>query len=246
MNSYVETLRLRACNCDMSGRWRPSAILEAMQESAGGDCARLGLPRAATDAMGIVWVASRYRVELRRAPGINEELSVETYAMAPRHLFYPRMYVFRDAGGGIVGGAHSMWLLMDVGTRRAVMGGEALSRLPDNADAVPPVAAPGTVRTLGVEPEVRALSPQYCDFDLNGHVNNTRYLDWCCNALGLETLGERYIAGFDINYDAEVRPGAQLRTELARDGERFTFCGFTESRRAFAISGTLQPQTQRV
>ena len=242
MDSYMEKMVLRACNCDMGGLWRPGAVLETMQESAGGDCDRLELGRPVLDAMGIAWVASRYRVELRRAPRIREEICVETFAMAPRHLFYPRMFVFRDAAGEVVGGAYSLWLLMDVNTRRAVRGGEAFVRLPQNADAVPPVAAPGTVRPLEAQAEVHDFTPSYCDFDLNGHVNNTRYLDWCCNALGVEALRDRYIAAFDINYDSEVLPGARLRTELAREGDRFTFCGYEGEKRCFAIGGELAPR----
>ena len=33
--TYRDELLLRTCHCDMQGRWRPSAILEAMQEAAG-------------------------------------------------------------------------------------------------------------------------------------------------------------------------------------------------------------------
>lgn len=239
VDSYVEKMILRACNCDMGGQWRPSAVLETMQESAGVDCERVGLGRPVLDGMGIAWVASRYRVELRRAPRINEQISVETYATAPRHLFYPRMFVFRDGAGETISGAYSLWLLMDMQTRRAVRGGEAFSHLPDNADAVPPVGAPGTVRPLEVPAEVREYLPQYCDFDLNGHVNNTRYLDWCCNALGVEALRDRYIQSFDINYESEIRPGDAIETRLARQDDHFTFCGFADGKRCFAVAGTL-------
>ena len=239
MNSYSETRALRACDCDMNAAWRPGAVLETLQEAAGADCARLGLPRAATDAMGIVWVVSRYRVEFVRAPRFGERVTVETFAMPARHLFYPRMYRFFDAAGEAIGGAYSLWLLMDRETRRAVNSEAVQARLTDNAGERPPVAAPGVVRP----PEgatVRAeLMPQYCDFDLNGHVNNTRCLEWCCNALGAEALEARYVQAFDVNYDAEIRPGRALRTELTRDGERFAFCGFDGDRRCFAVGGTL-------
>ena len=33
MDSYMEKMVLRACNCDMGGLWRPGAVLETMQES---------------------------------------------------------------------------------------------------------------------------------------------------------------------------------------------------------------------
>ena len=39
------------------------------------------------------------------------------------------------------------------------------------------------------------------NFDLNGHVNNAKYMDWCWNALGVEALTGRCIAVFDVEYD---------------------------------------------
>ena len=84
------------------------------------------------------------------------------------------------------------------------------------------------------------LIPQYTDFDLNGHVNNAKYLDWCWNALGAEALTGHRIAAFDVEYDREVRIGEIVRTELVRDGDMFSFCGYTENDvRCFGIIGTL-------
>lgn len=36
-------------------------------------------------------------------------------------------------------------------------------------------------------------APQYSDFDVNGHVNNTKYLAWLCDALGFDALRGAYI-----------------------------------------------------
>ena len=40
---YSESMLLRTRDCDLWGEWRPGAILDAMQETAGTHCARLGL-----------------------------------------------------------------------------------------------------------------------------------------------------------------------------------------------------------
>ena len=47
MKTYEEELILRTCHCDFQGQWRPSAILESMQEAAGAHSHLLGLGRAA-------------------------------------------------------------------------------------------------------------------------------------------------------------------------------------------------------
>ena len=74
---------------------------------------------------------------------------------------------------------------------------------------------------------------------MNRHVNNTKYLDWCVNALGVDVMAENCITAFDVNYDAEILPGSVIRTELTRDGEKFSFCGFNGAKRHFSVGGTL-------
>ena len=75
---YTETLELRACSCDMSGAWKPSAILETMQETAGVHSRIFGLGRDVMDAMNIAWVLSRLTVRFDRVPVVGEAITGET------------------------------------------------------------------------------------------------------------------------------------------------------------------------
>lgn len=239
---YFEEFTLRTCDCDMNGAWRPSAILETMQETAGAHSAVLGTGREVTGPLGIAWVLSRSRVEMARLPQIGARICVETYPLPLRHLFFPRVHVFRDAEGAEIGRASSLWVLMDVSARRIVSAPEIQERMPDNGDLPAPVAMPATVRPLPGEPEVRPLTPAYSDFDVNGHVNNTKYLDWCCNALGIEALRQGRLLRFDVNYETEILPGAELTTELTRQEARFSFCGLADGKRCFIVGGELSPR----
>ena len=241
--SYTETFALRTGMCDMRGQWKPAAVLESMQEAAGDHCARLGIGRAVMDGLGIIWVLSRSRVVLRRAPRLNETVSVETWPLPPKHLFYPRINAFRDADGALIGEATSLWLLMDVRLRRVVNSEEVLAHLPVNADM--PAGIPlGAAQPLSGPAEEGSFVPPYADFDLNGHANNTRYLDWTCSALGHETMARWRVAEFAIGYEREILPGEVVRTQLARDGERFSFCGFAGDKRCFCVAGRLEERVE--
>ena len=239
---YSEAFALRACDCDMGGLWRPSAVMEAMQETAATHSDRLGVGRDALMALGVVWVLSRSRVTFSRTPRLGETVTVQTWPLLPKHMFYARNNAFLDSEGRRIGEASSLWVLMDVQTRRIVNRDEVPARLPDDAD-LPAGPAMSAIRPLAGEAEARALVPPYADFDVNGHVNNTKYLDWACNALGHDVLAQSRIASFSICYDAEVLPGMALRTELVRQGDRFSFCGHDGSKRCFCVIGTLEART---
>ena len=237
--SYSETMTIRTRDCDCHGHWKPSAIMEALQEVAIGHCESIGVGRAATDAQGVVWVLSRCRVELARTPAWGETLRVETFALPVRHLFFPRGHVVYDAEGNAVAGSLGLWLLLDTRTRRATDNAFVRAHLP-HEDREAPAGTPGAVRTMGGEAVCSEILPQFSEFDLNVHVNNARYLDWCWNALGFEGLEGREIAEFTVNYDREVRPGQRVEASLTCDGDRFAFCGSEGGQRCFAVGGMLR------
>ena len=233
------TLSLRSCHCDLFGHWKPSGILEAMQETAGEHSERFGLSRSVMDSYGIAWVLSRVKVEMTRLPVAGETVTIETYPTAARHLFFPRSHIFRDESGAQIGCANSLWVLLDLKERRIVKDERVMEKVPDNPGLAPAAGMPATVRALPGDAQEGCVVPQFTDLDLNHHVNNTRYLDWCLNALGLETLKEQALMAFDVNYDAEILPGCELSTRLTREGEKFAFLGMDGEKRHFGISGRL-------
>ena len=237
--SYIGQFTVKTRDCDLYGHWKPSSMLEEMQEVAVSHCEEEGLGRKVTDSLGVVWVLSRCRVELSRTPRNGETVSLETFALPMKHLFFPRVHLFRDSDGASIGGALGYWLLMDVGTRRIVKPEYILERLPFE-DREVPVRVPMTVRPLVEAPEVVEIRPHFTEFDINGHVNNARYLDWCWNALGFDVLQGHEVAAFDVNYDSEILPGSDVRGELCRSGNEFSFCGFLNDKRSFGISGSLR------
>ena len=239
---YTEKFELRACNCDMSGTWKPSSILEIMQETAGAHSRIFGLGRDVMDAMNIAWVVSRLTVKFDRVPRVNEQLTVETYPTPNRHLFFPRTHIFRDGSGAQIGCANSLWLLMDITERKATSSAEVLAHMPDNTGMPIPAGMPATVKALEAEIQKGSIVPAYAEIDMNRHVNNTKYMDWCTNALGIDVMSEYLITAFDVNYDAEILPGTAINTELTRANERFAFFGYEGEKRHFSVSGRLSPR----
>jgi len=101
----------------------------------------------------------------------------------------------------------NLWL-MDVESRSMVLPGKS------------GVDVPGTVR--GTEPELPRSLPQvdgdrtaartvtYSCLDRNGHMNNTRYLDWVDDLAGSEFHRKNRLTGFTVCYLSEAREGDRL------------------------------------
>ena len=239
LKAYQQDFQIYSYQTDVMNQWRPSAILEVMQEMAGAHAELLGIGRNALLNRNLVWVLTRMEVEMDRYPVSHETVTVETFPMPVRRWFFPRYYVMRDAAGLEIGRAGSLWVLLDFTSRRMSRPDDVARCLPDNSDMIAPLGLPAPVTEVSGTLETATRLPVYTDLDCNQHVNNTRYMDWCCNALGVDAMKTHCLSRFMLNFDAEIRPGQEIRTELRRLGDDFSFCGFRGDSRCFDVGGTL-------
>ena len=236
---YKTDILLTTNNCDMAGRWKPSAIMDAMQEAAGRHGELLGFGRKDLAPMGIVWVITRLEVMLDRIPTIGETVRLETFPTAVRRWFFPRYYVFKAQDGEVLGRAATLWVVMDWRTRRMASPDGIKHLLPDNSDLPVPMGLPSPVTDVDGRLTQGEYHPVYSDLDVNGHVNNTRYMDLCCNALGIDLLRERAMTRFMLTFDREIRPEQTVTTELRLLDGAFTFSGREGDTRFFEVGGQL-------
>jgi len=239
--TYVFTFRVNSYQTDMNSRMMPSAILEVMQEMAGAHAELLGIGRSMLLDKNLVWVLTRIEVQMARYPVFGETITAETFPMPNRRWFFPRYFIFRDEDGNQIGCAGSLWVLLDVQERRMSRPDAVLPLMPDNSDLVAPLGLPAAVTDVAGTFEASTHVPVYTDLDMNGHVNNTKYLDWCCNALGIKTLRTHELASFALNYNQEILPDQEIRMELHRNGPDFSFSGFDGEKRHFDVGGVLRP-----
>jgi acyl-ACP thioesterase len=70
----------------------------------------------------------------------------------------------------------------------------------------------------------------YGEVDYNGHVNNTRYLDWCLNSIPVEFHREYCFNKLSINFLAEVKENEHiiLQRSAAKPGKTY-FSGKRQS-----------------
>jgi len=238
--THSQEFRVASYQTDLSARMKPSAILEIMQEMAGAHAEMLDVGRSKLLPMNLAWVLTRVEVRMERYPVSGEIITVETFPMPNRRVFFPRYFIFRNAKGEQIGCAGSLWVVLDITTRKMGNPAEIAAMMPDNRDLTAPMGMPATVEEIEGDGALVNRLPVYTDLDVNGHVNNTRYLDWCCNALGIETMRDHAMKNFAVNYNQEILPGQEVRTVLHREGGRFSFSGFEGAVRHFDVGGTLE------
>jgi len=101
---------------------------------------------------------------------------------------------------------------------------------------------PATVDAVDGTEEILHHLPRYTDLDVNQHVNNTRYADWACDALGIDTMRECCLESMIINYNAEILPNQEITLHANKNGLSYRVAGYHEDKLHFELGGKLMPR----
>lgn len=247
MISYTQPHTLLAADVDLYGRWRPGAIFVAMQETAITHADQLGCGRDPMLEKGMFWVVIRTQLAMQEYPLLGDEVRVTTWPGKTNRGFFPRYHTFTRHDGAAIGAASSLWLIVDREQRNMIQHPDLPRPMPDTSSLTPPLPFPARASALRGKQHHLDLQPQYTDIDVNQHVNNTRYIDWICNALPFEWMKDHVLDNIVVNYLKEIRPEQSLRLEvgLEEDLHQFSMVAKTGDGKqtCFESSGRLAPWT---
>ena len=238
---YQQVHTMYSADCDIHGRWKLSTVLDVMQSTADRHNEILKCSRKYLADQGLVWVLFKTVIHMERYPQIGEQVTVRTYTKAPCMHFFPRYYELIFSDGQCAGRAGSFWVLFDIRTKKPVRPKEKNIFFPENSNA--PALVDLLSRALEPEEGEKIISeyrPVCCDIDINGHVNNTRYVDWLYNLLGLDNIRKYAIESAIIEYNYETLPEHVLQNCLIHDGNLFSCKGYENNTVHFSITGTLK------
>ena len=201
---------------------RPSALLGYLQEAATDAANQLCMTRQELlEQHHAFWMLARIWVELKRPLRWQETLTVRTWHREGRGASVYRdfdLYVDDEP----IGQAVSTWVLANVENHRLMridkvpgimgtnQGGELEKditlgklKLPENLEVA----------------ECRRM--HYSETDMNGHINNTRYADFACDALKMEAVEKgKFVRELQIGFLAECHAGEELILSAGMEDNR--------------------------
>lgn len=241
-NFYEQTFALKNWQTDIQACWKPSSLLIAMQEIATEHAQQLGGGYDRLGPKGLCWVLMKTHVEMLRYPRVGDTIRLVSYPGRTRHMVYPRFFRFEGEDGAPVGRAATAWAIIRTQDRRMVQPDEAgfvTEEGGDGGENLPQAKSFRPIEGAVTECDYR---PAYSDFDFNGHVNNTRYVDWLCDLLYGGAVPDSEIAELSLHYHAELRPQSQVRLILTRGESAATLVGESGEETAFTLSAQLRPR----
>lgn len=217
--TYQMKMKIPFDMADMNGHIKlPDVILLSLQVS-GMQSIELGVSdKAILEEYNLVWIIVEYDIEVFRLPRFAEEITIETEALSYNRLFcYRRFTIYNEAEQELI---HMMatFVLMDRDSRKVhVVEPEIVA--PYQSDFDKKLIRGPKYESLE-EPISKDYHVRFYDLDMNGHVNNSKYLDWIFEVMGADFLTHYIPKKINLKYVKEVRPGGVITSAVERTGKQ--------------------------
>ena len=164
----------------------------------------------------LVWIITDYNMKIERLPVFDEKITIETYAMSHNRLFCYRAFNIKDEAGNTIIEMVATFVLMDRDTRKVHPVMSEITDAFDSEFSKTMLRGPRFKELEGgVEQEYRV---RFYDLDMNGHVNNSKYLDWVFEVMGADFLTQHVPKKVHLKYVKEVLAGGLITSQYEQDG----------------------------
>lgn len=211
------TYTVRISDCDVGGHFRTSTLVKELLELGEDQAALFNLDRRTLLEKGVCWVLYRQAGAIRRQLTFGDQLTAVTWPGEISGPVFPRYFALFDQQGAAIGEGVTSWVLMDVNTRRPLRPSVLPGVLPVSDARPPSMPLPGMLRMENAAP-IGQRTVVYSDLDVNGHMNNARYIDWVLDTQDASAIAARGVSAWQLNYITEAKLGEVLELYAQPDG----------------------------
>lgn len=161
---------------------------------------------------GLGWVITQYDIHIQRLPHQNETIFITTKAQEYNKFFCYRDFFVHDQEGNELATIHSIFVLMDLETRRIVSVPKDIISV-YQAEKISKLKPFPKIPSMEQTDYEKQYTVRYFDIDGNGHVNNANYFTWCMDSLPFEFLSSHRPVQLTICFDHEVEYGAEVTSQ---------------------------------
>ncbi len=235
---YRIAYQILSSDTDANRRLRLSRLFTMLQEASIAHTTELGMGREKTLDRGLLWIVTLQQANIARLPVYDERIVLKSWPGRTMHLLFPRYYRIEDRAGNALVEASALWALMDQTTRRVVFPEQYGIRI-RGVHTGKEIALPAAPK-MPQQPEESVFTVPYSYVDLNGHMNNTRYLDLAEDRMP-EALRTRAITRVQTEYAKEAREGDTILLQSEATETGFYLTGGQNGARLFRLALTYAP-----
>ncbi len=220
MHTYSQSFQISSFDLNPNATARLTSIANYLQEMAYQHAKRLNWGFHDLEKKNVAWVLSRFHLKLHLLPGWDDTITIETWPRGVDRLFAIRDFKITNENGDLIGDATTYWLIVDINTHRPTRITEDIIKLVTREETVFD-AKSEKLEIPGELSEVHKRTVGFSDLDIVGHVNNVKYMEWCMDAIPLETHLKHELAELEINFLHEAKYGEEIQLNLSNSDQSF-------------------------
>lgn len=217
----TQKLTLLTEDCDAKRELRLSRLFQLLQEISIADTEALGYPREKTLDKGLLWVLGKQRVEISRLPVYGEKVVLTSSPGKRIPFLFPRHCVMETEGGELLLKASSVWALIDQKTR-VMVNPEEHGVVIEGKEEGGEIPFQFPMKSFPLMGRV-CFQAEWRDCDLNGHLNNTAYLDKAENLIPIPFLLSFSPKEIEIAYRKEIPLGEKTEVSYGEENGTYVF-----------------------
>ena len=233
MEPFFYELDVQVDNTDADFRslLKPAALLRYVESVSTAHARAFGMTNEFLREQGAAFFIGKQALQYFRVPRSVEKLHLVTRTESIYHGTIKRITTVTDAAGEVAALVDSRWIIADLSTGhlRREPGWVVEGFWNDKVEGELPLRMHKT-KELTPAGEWRA---NYSQCDLNGHINNTVYLDIACDVLPLEVVKNAPVRFAAVNYHREVPMGQRMQLFYAPSAQGWYVVGKREEHTAF-------------
>jgi medium-chain acyl-[acyl-carrier-protein] hydrolase len=214
LSVYQNKVKVELRDVDFKKQLRLSQLFSYFQDTASQAVEELGVGIEHLEKVfGVAWILIRMRVDIKHLPMWNESITIETWPQEPKSLEFERDFVVKDQNGDIMVRAVSTWIIMDIKARRIKRTSTINLHYPDIKEERAIDCDLKKLPNLSQTEMVYKKVIGYSDIDFNGHLNNSKYIDYALDCFPIEKHHEYEVSSLEVNFISEAMPGESLIME---------------------------------
>jgi acyl-ACP thioesterase len=169
------------------------------------------------------WVLAQMLIHIDRLPSFHEKIYVSTWSNGPDGRFAMRDFYIHDAKKNIIARASSTWFVIDIAEKGICRLESYFEGYNYNNIEYALGRKPERIKAFDDAEQMAEIIVKYSDLDINGHVNNIRYIDYIFNQFSYAFRMEHDIREIEMNFLKESKMDHTLRCMMKSGKEKNEF-----------------------
>ena len=218
MEKFTNEYKIRQNECNENLEIRIGALWDIMQDAADLHAIKLGFSQKAMFANNNFFLLARMDLKINRLPKVREKIKVTTYPAGVSKLFCVRKYDIYDKNNVLLAKSTCLWIIASLDTMRPLRPHKEYPEI-ELFNKTYDESIPEKISTPENLEKIYEIKAEYDDIDVNGHVNNSRYINWIENSL------RKGFSEIEVNYLKETKLGETLEVfksdNIIKIGDKF-------------------------